>query len=59
MFDIRIEIIVGDDIERIRIIRNNLFGYIFIFAVLENEFEEYWSIIFDICIRMDVKLSNK
>lgn len=50
---------MGDDIECICIIRNNLFGYIFIFVVLENEFEEYWSIIFDICIRMDVKLLNK
>lgn len=59
MPDIQTETTVGDDIERIRIIRNNLFGHISTPAVPENEFEEHWSTISDICTRMDAKLPNK
>lgn len=59
MPDIQTETTVGDDIERIRIIRNSLFGHISTPAVPENEFEEHWSTISDICIRMDAKLPNK
>lgn len=53
------ETTVGDDIERIRIIRNNLIGHISTPEVSENDFIENWCIISDICTRMQAKLPNK
>ena len=52
------EVTVGDDIERIRIIRNKTCGHIAEAAIPETEFKEYWSIIFDICTRMQALLKN-
>ena len=52
------EITVGDDIERIRLIRNNLFGHISEAAISETEFKDYWSIISDICTRMQALLNK-
>ena len=52
------EITVGDDIERIRLCRNKLFGHIFEAAIPETEFQEYWSTISDICTRMQTLLNK-
>ena len=52
------EITVGDDIERIRIIRNNVCGHIPEAAIPETEFKEYWSIISGICGRMQTLLNK-
>ena len=52
------EVTVGDDIERIRLIRNNLFGHISEAAISETEFKDYWSIISDICTRMQALLNK-
>ena len=52
------EVTVGDDIERIRLIRNKLFGHISEAAISETEFKDYWSIISDICTRMQALLSK-
>ena len=45
------EVTVGDDIERIRLIRNK-FGHISETAISKTEFNEYWSIISGICTRI-------
>ena len=52
------EITVGDDIERIRLIRNNVQGHITEAAIPETEFQEYWSTISDICTRMQTLLNK-
>ena len=52
------EITVGDDIERIRLIRNNVYGHISEVAIPEIEFKEYWSTISDICTRMQTLLNK-
>ena len=50
------EVTVGDDIERIRLLRNKLFGHISEAAIPETEFQDYWSTISDICTRMQTLL---
>ena len=52
------EITVGDDIERIRLIRNKVLGHISEAAITETEFQEYWSTISDICTRMQTLLNK-
>ena len=52
------EITVGDDMERIRLIRNQLYGHISEVAIPETEFEENWSTIVDICTRMQALLNT-
>ena len=52
------EVTVGDDIERIRLIRNKLFGHIPEAAISETDFKDYWSIISDICTRMQALLNK-
>ena len=52
------EVTEGDDIERIRLIRNNIFGHISEAAISETEFQKHWSDISGICIRMQTRLSN-
>ena len=52
------EVTVGDDIERIRLIRNNVFGHISEAAISQTEFQEYLSIISDICTRMRTLLNK-
>lgn len=49
----------GDDIERIRLMRNELLGHISIPMVSDNEFKKRWNIIYDICTRMQTRLPNK
>lgn len=52
------EITEGDDIERIRIIKNEQLSHKQILAVTEAKFEELWNIISDICSRMQDRLPN-
>ena len=52
------EVTVGDDIERIRLIRNNVFGHISEAAISNTEFKEYWSIISGICTRIQTLLNK-
>nr|XP_022316857.1 uncharacterized protein LOC111120436 [Crassostrea virginica] len=52
------EVTVGDDVERIRLIRNKLFGHIPEAAISETEFKDYWSIISNICTRMQALLNK-
>ena len=52
------ELTVGDDIERIRLIRNNVYGHICEVAIPETEFKEYFSIISGICTRMQTLLNK-
>ena len=51
------EITVGDDIERIRLIRNKV-GHISEATIPETEFKEYWSTISGICTRMQTLLNK-
>lgn len=48
----------GDDIERIRIIRNNLTGHVSKLTISDNEFKKQWCIIYDICKRMQNRIPN-
>ena len=52
------EVTVGDDIERIRLIRNKIFGHISQASISETKFKKYWSIISDICTRMQTSLNK-
>nr|XP_022314696.1 uncharacterized protein LOC111119132 [Crassostrea virginica] len=51
------EVTLGDDIERIRLIRNK-FGHISETAISKTEFNEYWSIISGICTRIQTLLNK-
>ena len=51
------EFTVGDDIERIRLIRNK-FGHISETAISKTEFNEYWSIISGTCTRIQTLLKK-
>ncbi|XP_062577488.1 serine/threonine-protein phosphatase 6 regulatory ankyrin repeat subunit C-like, partial [Saccostrea cucullata] len=46
------EITIGDDVERIRLIRNNMFGHISSASTSLLDFDDTWSIITDICQRL-------
>ncbi|XP_056003727.1 uncharacterized protein LOC125662515 [Ostrea edulis] len=48
----------GDDIERIRLIRNKIYGHVAVPALSETEFQEHWSNISDICKRMQTLLGK-
>ena len=52
------EVTVGDDIERIRLLRNKLFGHKSKVAISEIEFKKQSSIIPGICSRMQTLLKN-
>nr|XP_022319643.1 uncharacterized protein LOC111122284 [Crassostrea virginica]XP_022319644.1 uncharacterized protein LOC111122284 [Crassostrea virginica] len=52
------EVTVGDDIERIRLIRNKIFGHISEAAISETEFKEHWSIMSGICTRIQTLLNK-
>lgn len=52
------EITLGDDIVRIRMIKNKYVSHIHETAISETEFKDLWSIIFDICTRMQSRLPN-
>ncbi|XP_062580643.1 LOW QUALITY PROTEIN: ankyrin-1-like [Saccostrea cucullata] len=46
------ETTIGDDIERIRMIRNSMFGHISSASTSQTEFDDTWSVITDICQRL-------
>ncbi|XP_056002604.1 uncharacterized protein LOC125662351 [Ostrea edulis] len=46
------ETTLGDDIERIRLIRNNIYVHVGVPSLSETEFQEHWSNISGICKRM-------
>lgn len=48
----------GDDIERIRLMRNKLLGHISEPTVTASKFQTEWRIISDICTRMQARLPN-
>ena len=52
------DVTVGDDIERIRLIRNKLFGHISEAAISKTEFKIYLSIISGICTRIQTLLNK-
>ena len=52
------EVTLGDDIEKIRLIRNNLFGHISEAAISKTEFKKHWSIISGICTRIQTLLNK-
>ena len=52
------EVTVGDDIKRIRLIRNKLIGHIPKAAISETEFKEHCSIVSGICTRMQTLLNK-
>ena len=52
------DVTVGDDIERIRLLRNKLFGHISKVAISESEFKKQSSIIPSICSRMQTLLNK-
>lgn len=52
------EITLGDDIVRIRLIKNKYVSHIHETAISKTEFKELWSIISDICTRMQARLPN-
>lgn len=45
------EVGIGDDIERIRLIRNKVYGHASSASVSQTVFNEYWGMISDICHR--------
>ncbi|XP_062585885.1 uncharacterized protein LOC134247559 [Saccostrea cucullata] len=46
------ETTIGDDIERIRMIRNNMSGHISSASIPQTDFDDTWSLITDICQRL-------
>ncbi|XP_062595325.1 uncharacterized protein LOC134256657, partial [Saccostrea cucullata] len=46
------ETTIGDDIERIRMIRNTMFGHISSASTSKADFDDTWSVIADICQRL-------
>ncbi|XP_078319771.1 uncharacterized protein LOC111122013 [Crassostrea virginica] len=52
------KVTVGDDIERIRLLRNKLFGHKSKVAISETEFKDQCSIIPGICFRMQTLLNK-
>ncbi|XP_062618728.1 uncharacterized protein LOC134280330 [Saccostrea cucullata] len=47
-----IEITIGDDIERIRLIRNSVFGHVYSASTSQQTFDDSWSVISDVCQRL-------
>ncbi|XP_062595054.1 uncharacterized protein LOC134256426 [Saccostrea cucullata] len=46
------EVGIGDDIERVRIVRNKVHGHVKSASMSKNEFEDNWRMISDICRRL-------
>ncbi|XP_062587151.1 uncharacterized protein LOC134248782 [Saccostrea cucullata] len=46
------ETTIGDDVERIRLIRNTMFGHISSASTSQTEFDDTWQMITDICQRL-------
>lgn len=52
------EITLGDDIIRIRLMKNTYVSHVHTTAISETDFKNLWSIIHDICTRMQARLPN-
>ena len=53
------EVTLGDDIERIRIVKNCLQSHIPTTKLNDAEFEDYWKILRDLCCRLDSQFNKK
>ncbi|XP_061193678.1 probable serine/threonine-protein kinase pats1 [Saccostrea echinata] len=53
------EIMVGDDIERIRLTRNNLTAHVSSASTPQTEFDDTWSMMSDICKRLETFTGKK
>ncbi|XP_061193662.1 uncharacterized protein LOC133201885 [Saccostrea echinata] len=53
------EVTVGDDIERIRSIRNNLSAHVSSASTPQTEFDDTWSMMSDICQRLETFTGKK
>ena len=53
------EVTLGDDIERIRIVKNGLQSHIPTTILNDAEFEDYWKILRDVCVRLDSQFTKK
>ncbi|XP_061190973.1 uncharacterized protein LOC133199113 [Saccostrea echinata] len=53
------ETTVGDDIERIRLIRNNLTAHVSSASTPQTEFDDTWSMMSDICKRLETFTGKK
>ena len=53
------EVTLGDDIERIRIVKNGLQSHIPTTTLNDAEFEDYWKILRDVCVRLDSQFNKK
>ena len=53
------EVTLGDDIERIRIVKNRLQSHLPTTILNDTEFEDYWKILRDVCVRLDSQFNKK
>ena len=53
------EVTIGDDIERIRIVKNGLQSHIPTTKLNDAEFEDNWKILRDVCLRLDTQFNKK
>ena len=53
------EVTLGDEIERIRIVKNCLQSHIPTTILNDAEFEDYWKILRDVCVRLDSQYNKK
>ena len=53
------EVTLGDDIERIRIVKNCLQSHTPTTQLKDSEFEDYWKILRDVCLRLDSLFNKK
>ena len=53
------EVTLGDDIERIRIVKNGLQSHMPTTILNDAEFEDYWKILRDVCVRLDLQFNKK
>ena len=53
------EVTLGDDIERIRIVKNCLQSHTPTTILSDAEFEDYWKILRDVCVRLDSLFNKK
>ena len=53
------EVTLGDDIERIRIVKNCLQSHTPTTILNDSEFEDYWKILRDVCVRFDSLFNKK
>ena len=53
------EVTLGDDIERIRIVKNRLQSHLPTTILNDAEFEDYWKILRDVCVRLDSQFNKK